>query len=312
MRVDVLDLGSHTFHLLSADVDERGRLETLATHKETVRIGERAFAEGRIPPEPFRRGVGAVGRLLAMLRGRGAEDLAVAATGVFREVANANAFVDELKHRYRLRAEILSGTDEARLVWDGVRSELADPDARLAIFDLGGGSLECALGQGDHVEIARSLPLGALRLKTRYLSGELSDPAALATLRDVVRDGAEPVVRAIRRGEPDEIAFSSGSARTLLKLARKLDFPEDVPGCIGRQTLYQLAMILSSLDEKGVADLGVAVGRADTIGTAAVVLSTIAEMLNAPFVRIASRALREGLALRCANRREKDRVWASG
>jgi exopolyphosphatase / guanosine-5'-triphosphate,3'-diphosphate pyrophosphatase len=300
MRVDVLDLGSSTFHLLAAEVDGRGELRAVRDEKETVHLGERAFAEARIPAEAFRRGIAAVGRLLGRLKGDAAETLVVVATGIFREAVNAHAFLDELSNRYGLRAAILSGEAEARFTFHGARSALPDPGARLALFDLGGGSLECVLGEGQRVEIARSLPLGALRLKSRYLGSHPSEAETLRVLREVVRDGAETTVRAIRKGEPDEVVLSSGTARALLRVARKLELVDESGSWLERQTLFQLSMILASLDCEALTELGVSEARAETLGAGSVILATLVEMMGAARVRVSPRALREGVALQVA------------
>ncbi|HVO30875.1 MAG TPA: hypothetical protein VMV18_09065 [bacterium] len=307
MRIDVLDLGSNTFHLASFRIAET--LRPLASAKAPTRLGEHAFQHGFIDDRSARRALESIGRLLAEVRpGREEERLVAIATGVFRDATNAGDFLASVRRRYGIDVQILSGEAEAELTYAGVRSEMPDPDARLAVFDLGGGSLEIACGRGERVSLSRSLPMGVLRMNRRWR--DAADGTRL--LRDAVRDAVEPMTRAIRRFEPDEIVFSAGTARALLRLARRLEMPEDVPGCLGRQTLFQLAMLLTPLDADAVESLGVPASRADTIGTGAVILSTVVELMQVPFVRIARRALREGVALAAADQKElRGLTWIS-
>jgi exopolyphosphatase/guanosine-5'-triphosphate,3'-diphosphate pyrophosphatase len=301
MRVDVMDLGSNTFHLLSAKVIA-GCIVPLNDMKVAVRLGERAFADGRIPQACFQRGVDAVAMLLAPLRGR--RPITVA-TGVFREVSNGDAFLDEVRRRYDLDVQLISGEEEANLTYRGVRAEEGDPDARIAVFDLGGGSLECMLGEAGRLELVRSLPLGALRLATRFAGGPIA-----ARVRETVQVTAGSIVEAIRQAEPDAVVLSSGTARSLLRITRRLGWTEQVVGCIRARRLVELAQQLVVMTPDEIIGLGVSPARCDTIAAGAMVLATIVEQLRVPFVRIAQGALREGLALYTADAHASaSRAW---
>jgi exopolyphosphatase/guanosine-5'-triphosphate,3'-diphosphate pyrophosphatase len=289
MRIDVLDLGSNTFHLLEAEV-VAGAVLPVADRKATVRLGDEAFAIGAIPSEAWDRGLAAIETLVAPLTWR--RPVAVA-TGVFREAANGEAFLAEVRRRFGFDVRLLSGDEEARLVYDGVRSEVVDPAARLAVFDLGGGSLECVVGERGRIELTHSLPLGVLRMQRE------------ADIRMRVHELAGDVLDAIRSSEPDEVILAAGTARALLKLARRLDRRDAVLGCIGRGTLRALTELLRGCTPSELGQLGISVSRHDTIAPGALVLSTIVERLGVPIVRVAQGALREGLVLHEAARRAR-------
>ena len=289
MRVDVIDLGSNTFHLLAANVID-GTVESIDDVSVAVRLGERAFAKGRITDKAWRRGISA----LATLIDRAETRPVAVATGVFREVANGGAFIEEARRRFEVPIAIISGDEEARLTYQGVRGEALDPDGRVAVLDLGGGSLECVLGARGHIKLAASLPLGMLRLARL---GERE-------IRERVATTAGPIVRAIRAREPDEVILSSGTARALLRLTRKLRAP--VVGCMSAKALSQLATQLVAMPPRAIEALGVSASRSDVIGVGAVILARVVELLRVPFVRVANGSLREGLALRLAA--DSDRV----
>jgi exopolyphosphatase/guanosine-5'-triphosphate,3'-diphosphate pyrophosphatase len=290
VRIDVLDLGSNTFHLLEAEV-VAGAVLPVADRKATVRIGDEAFVLGEIPTEAWERGLAAIETLVAPLGWR--KPVAVA-TGVFRDAKNGQAFLAEVRRRFGFDARLLSGDEEARLVYDGVRSEVADPGARLAVFDLGGGSLECVVGEHGRIEMAHSLPLGVLRMQKHP-----------GDVRTHVHEIAGDVFDAIKLSEPDEIILAAGTARALLKLAKRLDRRDAVLGCIGRGTLRALTELLRGCTASELNQLGINVSRHDTIAPGALVLSTIVERLGVPIVRVAQGALREGLVLHEAARRAR-------
>lgn len=278
----MLDLGSNTFHLLEAEV-VAGTVVALGDRKATVRLGDEAFALGEIPSEAWDRGLAAIETLIAPLGWR--KPVAVA-TGVFRDARNGEAFLAEVRRRFGFEPRLISGEEEARLVYDGVRSEVADPGARLAVFDLGGGSLECVVGEHGRIELAHSLPLGVLRMQKLG-----------SDIRTHVHELAGDVLDAIKLSEPDEIILAAGTSRALLKLAKRLDRRDAVLGCIGRGTLRAMTELLRGCTSSELGQLGIPVSRHDTITPGALVLSTVVERLGVPIVRVAQSALREGVAL---------------
>src|SRR4051812_45306636 len=165
MLLGALDLGSNSFHLLVARLNRRGRLEKVVGRKATIRLEQAVAASGRIPPETFARALEAVGELLGVAREYGAEDVVVAGTSALREAENGTAFGLAVRARFGVGVEILSGEDEGRLVYEGARSRMSELPERVGVIDLGGGSAEVAVGDGESCGYARSLPLGFLRLE---------------------------------------------------------------------------------------------------------------------------------------------------
>ncbi len=292
MRIDVLDLGSNTFHVLTADVVGHA-LMPLFDASVPARLGESAFADGVISPAAFARGLEAIETLLARIDGR---KPVTVATGVFREVSNAADFLDEVKRRFDLHVTVISGVEEARLTFRAVRAESADPDGRLAVFDLGGGSLECMLGERGVLSSASSLPLGALRLGRAF-----PGPDQAARVRAAVIATAHESLLAIAAREPSEVVLSSGTARALLAVARRQGHAEQARGWLPSRIVAELARTLAIATPAELAALGVGPARLDTIAAGAAVFATILEVIDVPCIRIASAALREGLALDVAD-----------
>jgi len=286
MRSSVIDLGSNSFHLLVADVDAFGVRKVFVDHKISVRIGERAFARGRIPEDAYARGLAALDELV--VRGHGSS-VRVVATGVFREVPNAAQFLDDASERVGQAVELLDPWDEARLTWLGVSAELAGSHGKLAVIDLGGGTLECAVGTSS-MERADSLPLGVLRL--RELAPEAVRHAVIESL-------AQPL-RELRRANPETVALSSGTARALFRLARRLGLVTERQRHIWRRTLGELARMLAPLGAEALTALGVEPARLDTLQVGAVVLHETLELLGRPVAYIATTALREGVLIELA------------
>jgi exopolyphosphatase/pppGpp-phosphohydrolase len=165
-----------------------------------------------------------------------------------------------------------------------VAAELGAERSRLAVVDLGGGSCEIALGDRS-LAAARSLPLGVLRL--RHLSP--------MDTRAVVQRVAAAAIDDLKSFAAHDVVLSSGTARALLRVARRLGFvpplARDLPG----DTLGGIATLLGSLSPSALGAIGVPEARRDTIATGALVFDTIVRGAGVPRVHVARAALREGV-----------------
>jgi len=293
MRLGALDLGSNSFHLLVARVDSSGRWQKVTGRKAMIRLEEAVAATGRIQPETFARALAAVGELIAVARDHDARDVVLAGTSALREAENGRAFAAAVHARHGLPVEILSGEDEGRLVYHGARSRLAELPARVGVLDLGGGSVEVAVGEDDTCLFSASLPLGFLRLaRTLDARGGL-DPARLAGVVAHVRAVAEPLLPELRTLAPRAWLLSGGTARAL---GRVLGLE---PGAaLSARKLLVEAERFAREDASRLVGLGVEPARARGFGLGVLTLATLAEAAGAPAVRVTPGGLREGILLR--------------
>lgn len=187
--------------------------------------------------------------------------------------------------------ERILGEEQARLSWLGISTELAGSHGELAVVDLGGGSLELAAGS-DAAELATSVPLGVLALRGCMPS----------EVRARVMSLAAPAAAAIRGRKPDTIAVTSGTARALVRLGRRLGLISDLQRHVGARTFAELARRIGPLDANAMATLGVRGSRRETLGVGAIALSTMLELLGRPVVYVASSGMREGVLVELARK----------
>lgn len=289
VRRAVVDLGSSTFHALVADVDAFGVRNVVLDRTAAVKIGADALPAGHIPDGAHARAMAAVGELVTRARSRVGDDCQVIATGVFRTADNGAAFLAEASARHEVAIELLDRRQEARLTWTAVSAELAGSYDRLAVIDLGGGSLECVAGSDD-VSVSHGVPLGVLHL--RQLS-----PVDAA---DRIRTAAGDAIRAMCETGADTIALTSGTARALLALARRLGLVSKVQRHVASRTFGELARRLPWLAPEALEALGVAEHRHDTIAAGAVALTALLDLLGRPVVYVARSGLREGALVAAA------------
>ncbi|HET9109783.1 MAG TPA: hypothetical protein VFN78_03050 [Ktedonobacterales bacterium] len=212
-----IDAGSNTIHLVVARPTSGGqRLRTLLDDAEMVRLGADVTEIGAIGPERAQRAITAVRKQLALARSHGATDTLGIATEGVRRAANAQAFLDRVHAETGLRFSLITGEQEAALAFWGATSESPEVEGSRGVIDLGGGSLELAVGARDAPTWRASLPLGAGVVRASLLP---SDPP---TFRELV--GAYDALRADlgRLSVPTpvvDVTVSGGTATALATVA---------------------------------------------------------------------------------------------
>jgi exopolyphosphatase/guanosine-5'-triphosphate,3'-diphosphate pyrophosphatase len=285
MHFAAMDLGSNSFHLLAATRGARGELVKLGSYKEVLKLAASLDASGRLPDAAMARALDALGTMLAFARFFRAAPIAVG-TSALRSAKNGQDFVRAAKARFDLDVQILSGGEEAALVYRGARSALSGLPGKIAVVDLGGGSVEIAVGEGEHCDCTETLPLGFLRF------GENSE----SEIRERVAREARAVAERVRDLSPEACIASGGTARALAKILGPSARVEGRP--VHRDELRSLSRELFHADEARLGEFGVDPARRDAIGVGATVLSAMVDALGAPSVRITPGGLREGVLLR--------------
>ncbi len=183
MRVAVIDLGTNSTRLLVADV-ENGEVGELERRNTVTRLGRGVDLSGQLGAEAIEDVCAVVGDYVAVLEDMGAERVAALATSAVRDSSNGDAFIAELRERFALDAQTLSGEEEARLTYLGATAgrEITD---RTLVFDIGGGSTELACGRAGEVDFQASLQVGTVRHTERHL---LDDPPSTAELEELAHD----------------------------------------------------------------------------------------------------------------------------
>src|SRR3954462_11503105 len=220
MRIAALDVGSNSFHLMVVDVGTGGHMNVLDRSKEMVRLGDSPLHEGVIPPEVFRRSLDALRALRRIADRHKVDALVAVATSAVREAQNGGEFVRAARGESGIGIRVIRGDEEARLIYLGARGSLDLGKRRVALFDLGGGSLEIVLADAQELYFTASLKLGVIRLTE---SCPCSDPPSArerAHLQERVRTMLDPVISRVRAMGFDNVAFTSGTASALAGVLR--------------------------------------------------------------------------------------------
>lgn len=300
--IAAIDVGTNSLHLVVARVAEDGSFEVVASEKEMVRLGEGGGDMKRLSPEAVDRGIAALSRFRQIADIDGARIRCVATSAV-REAENPEEFVTRARSEARVEVEVISGTEEARLIHLGVLQAVPVFDRRLFLCDIGGGSTELLIGQQGEVLASRSFKLGAVRLTNRFFPGERTHPGAVSACRAFLRSALQPFVREVEQHGFDVAVGSSGSIESIAAMVHEAT-GEPAPRTFNGFTFTadQLASVVKEVTAaKTVGQraklAGVDPRRADIILAGALILEAVAELFGIREVTISANALREGVLL---------------
>jgi len=289
MELAVLDLGSTTFHLQHFQADVQGGLKSCLDLKNCTSLGAQVFADGYIDARSMAIALDAVDELLQASNLRGFTQRTIVATSAIRTAHNGRALAREIEARHDCQVTILEPREEARLAYVGQLGYPGLAGRRIAMVDLGGGSVELSVGRDDQIALTESLPLGAVRMRVASASHEHVDESLL-------REQLTEPVRAIQRLQPELIVFGSGSARAARKLLLRNDA---LPGKVGPIVTEEFRRELTALYDhtsEQLIGLGVEPARANTVLTSAAIMLQILELLGAREAVVSDRGLRDGVA----------------
>ena len=305
-RVAAIDLGTNSTHLLIASVDPQLRsFSVLLAEKSTTRLGERDPDSGDLTREAMERARLALRHCRDLARSHNVEDIICVATSAMREAPNGMAFLEEIEQTLGLGAEVISGAEEARLIYLGVLSGMEFGDQPHQILDIGGGSTELVLADARDARALTSSRVGAVRLQRDFVRRDPLDAQRVEFLKAFIQGSMEPSVEKVRRRlEPGEEPILVATSGTALAAANLLCAEQPRGG--GRLHGMQFSKAELDVLVKKVLPLtpeqrrqlpGINERRAEIIVPGLLVLQTAMELLQAEAFVISERALREGLII---------------
>lgn len=311
MRIAALDLGSNSFHLLVADVHPDGPFEAITREKEMLRLGDDVARHGRISESSADRAVASVRRLRQLADASGAQEVIAKATSAIRSAVNGSELVDRIEAETGVEVEVISGLEEARLIFAAVRASLVLEPAPALCVDIGGGSVEISIGDASGLRWATSVPLGVGRLTAELVRSDPPSKDDRAALEARVRDELAPIVDEVGSRRPLMSVGTSGTINDLARLAAETGDGE-IPASANGLRIY--AAPLEALQHRIVrmpaADRrrlpGIEDKRADLLPAGVTLLATIFDVFEIDEMVTSDWALREGIVLDAVNVHDPD------
>ncbi len=288
-----LDLGSNSFHLIVAQ-ESGGHLQTLDKIREMVRLAEGLDDRQRLTAAASQRALECLERFGQRLRHLRRENVRVVGTNALRKARDSEAFIESAEQALGHRVEIISGREEARLIYLGVSHDLEDNHDRRLVIDIGGGSTELILGRHSTPEVMESLHIGCVAQSQQcFADGAITRRAFTKAINHCLRE--LEVVRSRYTELSWDVAI--GASGTMLAVANVLaEMQNGEANGIRPAGMAELINRLIEAQRLDQVDLpGLSPERRAVFPGGVAVLAAVIESLGIQFLEVSEGALREGL-----------------
>jgi exopolyphosphatase/guanosine-5'-triphosphate,3'-diphosphate pyrophosphatase len=300
-KVAVIDIGSHSIHMVIAKI--RGeRFKIVARMREPVGLGYGTLVEGRLSRRVTAAGMEALAAMSEAAEREGADAILPVATSAIREAANGAQFIRRARTELGLVVEVISGDEEARLIFRAVSSVFDLRGRRALVADIGGGSVELVQALGNRIQWQTSLKLGAVRMTEHFIDSDPPEPMEICALRAYADRRLRPFAARSAAEGPTEMIATSGTFRTLASMAYARRTGETLRQMhghpLGRRELALLrAVLCGQTAEERERMSGLNPRRAGVIVAGALLAEALMDGFGQRVVRISDWALREGVIL---------------
>jgi exopolyphosphatase / guanosine-5'-triphosphate,3'-diphosphate pyrophosphatase len=270
-----------------------GQLVILDRLREMVRLAAGLDESNRLDEDASERALRCLERFGQRLRAVRADSVRVVGTNALRQAKRKRWFLERARAALGHPIEIISGLEEARLIYSGVvHTSPMSADKRL-VMDIGGGSTEIIIGEGFNPLLLESLGVGCVGLSTRFFDDGKISEKRFAKARTAVRLELEPVQEAYRKMGWSQACGSSGTVRAIGDVLRRLHPEEPMITLANLQKLAERVVAAGHINELGLPDIDAE--RAPVFPSGLAILLEVADSLKIERMRIAEGAMREGL-----------------
>ena len=286
-----IDLGSNSFHMIIAK-SQQGQLLMVDRMRESVRLAAGLDKEKKLTGEALERALSCLARFGERIKTLPHSHVRAVGTSALRQARNGRAFLSKAARALGHPIEVISGHEEARLIYLGVSSDFADHHERKLVIDIGGGSTECIIGEGFDITLADSLHMGCVSFTMKFFGdGKLKESA----FEDAMIAAALELRSIKRRYRSIGWELAVGSSGTILAVEQVLRVNGWSKDGITRKGLSKFRKAL--IDCKRIEKIniqGLEADRAPVIAGGVAILSEAFNQFGIDHMKVATGALREG------------------
>jgi exopolyphosphatase/guanosine-5'-triphosphate,3'-diphosphate pyrophosphatase len=298
-RLAVMDLGTNTFHLLVADVDE-GTLSIVHRDRRPVKLGKGGINEGRITPEALDRAVACMREFRIICDSLGVANMKAVGTSALRSAFNGREVIGAIREATDIIVDVISGDQEATYIYYGVRSAMDLGAVPSLIVDIGGGSVEFIIADRATIFWKRSVDIGAQRMLEQYHRHDPMQEIELKSLRRHYEVSLDDLAKAVTHWKPRTLVGSSGTFDTLSEIHCRHEGipyrPEDSETPLTLEAFQRIHEELVSRDRTarmlipGMIEL-----RVDMIVVASCLIDFLIRNFHFKTIRVSTYSLKEGV-----------------
>jgi len=287
-----VDLGSNSFHMVIARVDHGG-VQIVDRIREPVRLAAGLGKNGRLSEEAEERAIGCLSLFGQRLRDFGAEQVRAVGTNTLRRVRNSHEVLHDMSDALGHHIEIISGREEARLIYLGVSHGIAGAPARRLVVDIGGGSTECIVGDAFEPVSVHSLFMGCVGFTDQFFRDGKLSRKRLGAAKIAAGLELQPVEARLREQGWERAIGASGTIRSIAEILNEAGWAHGPITAEGLQRLEQAILLAGRLERLELP--GLDADRKPVFAGGFAILSTVFERLGIDEMWVSPTALREGL-----------------
>jgi exopolyphosphatase/guanosine-5'-triphosphate,3'-diphosphate pyrophosphatase len=214
LKIGIIDIGSNTFNLFIAEIDQKGNYTPIYRSKVPVKLGEGSFEKRYITEEAMQRAFVALDAQIMAIKNQYCDRILAFATSAVRNATNGTQFVEKVKERFGISIHVIDGDREAQLIFRGTRLAGALIDQKSLIMDIGGGSTEFIIATENELFWKRSYELGVTRVLEKFKPSDPFTTAELDTISTFYAEAITDVFAAAKDHKVTRLVGSSGSFDT--------------------------------------------------------------------------------------------------
>lgn len=291
-EIAAIDLGSNSFHMIVAR-QQGDSLQVVDRLRESVRLAAGLNAKKQLDKDYRDRALACLERFGQRVGELPSGTVRAVGTNTLRQLKRSGDFLDQAERALGHSIQVISGYEEARLIYLGVAHSIADQTGQRLVIDIGGGSTELIIGEHFQPQIMESLHMGCVSTTQRHFADGLIKSAQFRRARIAAEQELEPIADRYRKQGWDRVVGASG---TIKAIARCLELQGWSLGDIHLEGLKELAAALQDFGTIDAIQLkGVSAARAEVLPGGVAVLIGVFQQLGIKRMEVADGALREGL-----------------
>lgn len=308
MKLAIIDMGTNTFNLLIVEVNENNTYQIILKDKAGVKLGKGGINNKIITQEAFQRGINAISQHINTIQTLNVDKIITTATEGVRSSKNGKEFVSSIEQKFGIKVQVISGDEEAELIYRGVMQAISFNNHSTLILDIGGGSNEFIIANNSGLLWKQSFKLGMARLLDMF---NPSDPIAnneITQVEKYIDKELDELYRAVEKFKPEHLIGCSGtfdSFRSMI-LAKNGGIPDEVK----KANSYPINLndfknlheeLLKSTTEERIHMEGLELVRVEMIVLASIFVNFIIKRLNIKTLTQSAFAIKEGMVDKILN-----------
>ncbi|GAA6203453.1 exopolyphosphatase [Thalassotalea sp. SU-HH00458] len=286
-----LDIGSNSFHfVLARKIGEH--IQVIHREKYQVQLAKGLSAKKILSEQAIERGLATLEKLSASIQHIDKKNVRVVATYTLRQAKNSGQFISAAKHNFPFNIEVISGHEEARLIYQGVAHHRQHNDQQLVI-DIGGGSTECIIGKQYKVKALDSLNIGCVSYQQQFFPDGIISEQAFDKAIHQAKHQVESIAKRFKKLGWKHVAGTSGTIKAIVKI---INIQQQIPHAITLKDLNTLKKQCLKFNHFEALTIdGLKENRRSVICAGLAILIAVMETLNIDSIEYCQYALREGV-----------------